>query len=128
MFDCLRSLILTFFLQQDLSYKDRHWHEFCFKCCECQNSLVDQPFAPKNDNIYCSDCHDKNFAARCDGCGEPFRGGNECIKSREKRGYIWNNVVIFHNCIRQSSLHVLVRSIQLFVYFPKSYFGFEIYM
>lgn len=68
-------LILISLHQQDLSYKDRHWHEFCFKCCECQKSLVDQPFAPKNDNIYCSDCHDKNFAARCDGCGEPFRGG-----------------------------------------------------
>lgn len=63
-----------------MSYKDRHWHEFCFKCCECQKSLVDQPFAPKNDNIYCSDCHDKNFAARCDGCGEPFRGGKYCFR------------------------------------------------
>lgn len=73
-------LILISIYQQDLSYKDRHWHEFCFKCCECQKSLVDQPFAPKNDNIYCSDCHDKNFAARCDGCGEPFRGGKYLLR------------------------------------------------
>lgn len=72
---------------KDLSYKDRHWHEFCFKCCECQKSLVDQPFAPKNDNIYCSDCHDKNFAARCDGCGEPFRGG---MKKFEYKGKQWH--------------------------------------
>ncbi|XP_061176535.1 prickle planar cell polarity protein 3-A-like isoform X2 [Saccostrea echinata] len=72
---------------KDLSYKDRHWHEFCFKCCECQKSLVDQPFAPKNDNIYCSDCHDKNFAARCDGCGEPFKGG---MKKFEYKGKQWH--------------------------------------
>ncbi|XP_078322633.1 prickle planar cell polarity protein 3-A-like isoform X2 [Crassostrea virginica] len=79
---------------KDLSYKDRHWHEFCFKCCECQNSLVDQPFAPKNDNIYCSDCHDKNFAARCDGCGEPFRGGFisgvSGMKKFEYKGKQWH--------------------------------------
>ena len=68
-----------YFFFQDLSYKDRHWHEFCFKCCECGKSLVDQAFAPKNDQIFCSDCHDNKFAARCDGCGEPFRGGKSCI-------------------------------------------------
>ena len=60
---------------QDLSYKEHHWHEFCFKCFECQKTLVDQPFAPKNDKIFCADCHDNNFAARCDGCEKPFRGG-----------------------------------------------------
>ncbi|GFN83246.1 four and a half LIM domains protein 2 [Plakobranchus ocellatus] len=65
---------------KDLSYKERHWHEFCFKCCGCQASLVDQPFASKNEKIYCSDCHDNNFAARCDDCGEPFRGEFHIIK------------------------------------------------
>ena len=60
---------------QDLSYKDKHWHEKCFKCCDCLNSLVDQPFASKNEKLYCADCHDNNFAARCDGCGNIFRAG-----------------------------------------------------
>ena len=63
---------------QDLSYKDRHWHERCFKCCDCQVSLVDHPFACKNDKLYCADCHDNNFAARCDGCGGLFRAGLLC--------------------------------------------------
>ncbi|XP_063403214.1 prickle planar cell polarity protein 3-like isoform X3 [Mytilus trossulus] len=80
---------------KDLSYKDRHWHEFCFKCCECGKSLVDQAFAPKNDQIYCSDCHDNKFAARCDGCGEPFRGGDEKLgtegmKKFEYKGKQWH--------------------------------------
>ena len=60
---------------QDLSYKDKHWHEACFKCCDCQASLVDQPFASKDEKLYCADCHDNNFAARCDGCGNIFRAG-----------------------------------------------------
>ncbi|XP_055888823.1 prickle planar cell polarity protein 3-A-like isoform X2 [Biomphalaria glabrata] len=74
---------------KDLSYKDRHWHEFCFKCCGCQKSLVDQPFASKNDKIYCSDCHDNNFAARCDGCGEPFRGGMKKFEYKGKQWHDW---------------------------------------
>ncbi|XP_069128903.1 testin-like isoform X1 [Argopecten irradians] len=80
---------------KDLSYKDRHWHEFCFKCFECQKSLVDQPFAPKNENIFCSDCHDDKFAARCDGCEKPFKGGDESagvpgMKKFEYRGKQWH--------------------------------------
>ncbi|PVD28899.1 hypothetical protein C0Q70_11494 [Pomacea canaliculata] len=73
---------------KDLSYKERHWHEFCFKCVMCNKSLVDQPFAPKNDKIYCSDCHDNNFAARCDGCSNPFRGG---MKKFEYKGKQWHD-------------------------------------
>ncbi|KAL3882379.1 hypothetical protein ACJMK2_028730 [Sinanodonta woodiana] len=72
---------------KDLSYKDRHWHEFCFKCIECSKTLVDQPFAPKNEKIYCADCHDNLFAARCDGCHEPFRGG---MKKFEYKGKQWH--------------------------------------
>ncbi|KAK3583915.1 hypothetical protein CHS0354_033700 [Potamilus streckersoni] len=72
---------------KDLSYKDRHWHEFCFKCVECSKTLVDQPFAPKNEKIYCADCHDNLFAARCDGCQEPFRGG---MKKFEYKGRQWH--------------------------------------
>lgn len=64
---------------QDLSYKDRHWHEKCFKCSDCQMSLVDTPFANKNERLYCADCHDNNFAARCDGCGGLFRAGTSFI-------------------------------------------------
>ena len=60
---------------QDLSYKDKHWHENCFKCSSCQSSLVDKPFASKNEKLFCADCHDENFAARCDGCGNIFRAG-----------------------------------------------------
>eukprot|EP00918_Siedleckia_nematoides_P085291 GHVU01187499.1.p1 GENE.GHVU01187499.1~~GHVU01187499.1.p1 ORF type:complete len:283 (+),score=35.71 GHVU01187499.1:164-1012(+) len=72
---------------KDLSYKEKHWHEKCFKCCDCQKSLVDQPFASKNEKLYCADCHDNNFAARCDGCQDIFRAG---MKKYEYKGKQWH--------------------------------------
>lgn len=61
--------------QQDLSYKDKHWHEACFLCNMCRVSLVDKQFGSKADKIYCGNCYDSQFASRCDGCGEVFRAG-----------------------------------------------------
>lgn len=72
---------------KDLSYKDAHWHEKCFKCSDCQTSLVDQPFATTNNKLYCADCHDNNFAARCDKCGHVFRAG---MKKYEYMGKQWH--------------------------------------
>jgi hypothetical protein len=60
---------------QDLSYKDKHWHEDCFLCSMCKISLVDKPFGSKNDRIFCANCYDQAFATRCDGCGEIFKAG-----------------------------------------------------
>lgn len=60
---------------QDLSYKDKHWHEACFLCNKCRVSLVDKQFGSKVDKIYCGNCYDAQFASRCDGCGEIFRAG-----------------------------------------------------
>jgi LIM domain-containing protein 2 len=68
---------------KDLSYKDKHWHEKCFNCADCRISLVDKPFASKNEKTYCPDCHDKNFAQRCDACGNIFRAG---MKKYEFKG------------------------------------------
>lgn len=60
---------------QDLSYKEKHWHEVCFLCSMCKISLVEKPFGSKNDRIFCANCYDQAFATRCDGCGEIFRAG-----------------------------------------------------
>ncbi len=60
---------------QDLSYKEKHWHEACFLCNKCRTSLVDKQFGSKADRIYCGACYDAQFATRCDGCGDVFRAG-----------------------------------------------------
>ena len=62
-------------LLQDLSYKEKHWHEACFVCAKCRASLVDKQFGSKADRIYCGPCYDAQFATRCDGCGDVFRAG-----------------------------------------------------
>jgi LIM domain-containing protein 2 len=68
---------------KDLSYKDKHWHEKCFNCVQCKVSLVDRPFACKDEKTYCPDCHDNNFALRCDACTNIFRAG---MKKYEFKG------------------------------------------
>lgn len=65
----------NFCLFQDLSYKEKHWHEACFLCNKCRVSLVDKQFGSKADKIYCGNCYDSQFASRCDGCSEIFRAG-----------------------------------------------------
>lgn len=66
----------TLYVLQDLSYKEKHWHEACFLCSKCRVSLVDKQFGSKVEKIYCGNCYDSQFAARCDGCGDIFRAGN----------------------------------------------------
>merc|ERR1712198_392219 len=58
---------------KDLSYKEKHWHESCFLCSKCKNSLVDKQFGSKADRIYCGQCYDAQFAARCDACRDVFK-------------------------------------------------------
>lgn len=71
----LINLSCLLFTKQDLSYKDKHWHEACFLCQMCRISLVDKQFGSKTDKIYCGNCYDSQFASRCDGCAEVFRAG-----------------------------------------------------
>ncbi|XP_064628367.1 prickle planar cell polarity protein 3-A-like isoform X2 [Lineus longissimus] len=70
---------------KDLSYKEKHWHENCFKCADCQCSLVDKHFAAKNEKLYCPDCHDNNFAPRCDCCGDVFKAGMKKFEYKNKQ-------------------------------------------
>merc|ERR1719334_485002 len=81
---------------KDLSYKEKHWHEWCFVCCICSNSLVDKPFGSKEDKIYCGDCYANEFASRCDGCSQVFKPGT---KKMEYKGKQWHeNCFTCNNC------------------------------
>ena len=60
---------------KDLAFKDRHWHDKCFKCFECKNSLVSESFGTRDEKLYCSDCWDHNFAPKCTRCMNPFKAG-----------------------------------------------------
>ena len=83
------------FWLQDLSYKEKHWHEACFVCAKCRASLVDKQFGSKADRIYCGPCYDAQFATRCDGCGDVFRAG-ELVHDHFKNQYITNQATFFN--------------------------------
>nr|XP_023015084.1 paxillin-B isoform X1 [Leptinotarsa decemlineata] len=70
---------------KDLSYKDKHWHEACFLCTTCGESLVDKQFGSKGDRIYCGSCYDQQFASRCDGCHEIFRAGTKKMEYKTRQ-------------------------------------------
>ena len=53
----------------------------------CGNTLVDRPFATKEESLFCSDCYDDRFAARCDGCKNVFKAG---MRKYEYRGKQWH--------------------------------------
>ena len=72
---------------QDLSYKEKHWHESCFQCSKCRTSLVDKQFGSKADRIYCGSCYDAQFAARCDACRDVFKAG---MKKMEYKTRQWH--------------------------------------
>ncbi|KAK1327712.1 hypothetical protein QTO34_012857 [Cnephaeus nilssonii] len=61
----------------DLSYKDRHWHEACFHCSRCESSLVDKPFAAKEDQLLCTDCYSHEYSSRCQECKKTIMPGQD---------------------------------------------------
>lgn len=94
---------------KDLAYKDRHWHDRCFFCCICKTSLVDKPFAFKDEKIYCAECHEKYNATKCDVCQKIFKAGmkkyeysgrqwhEECFKCQECHSFIGSNSFILQD-------------------------------
>jgi len=61
---------------KDLAFKEKHWHDMCFKCSECKISLVSETFGAKDDKLFCGDCWDMNFAPKCSKCNLPFKAGS----------------------------------------------------
>lgn len=63
------------FSPQDLSYKERHWHQGCFRCSQCRGSLVDKPFAAKEEQLLCTDCYSNEYSSRCQECRKTIMPG-----------------------------------------------------
>ncbi|XP_028352872.1 four and a half LIM domains protein 2 isoform X6 [Physeter macrocephalus] len=78
---------------KDLSYKDRHWHEACFHCSRCRGSLVDKPFAAKEDQLLCTDCYSQEYSSRCQECKKSIMPGSVAAGSSAKAPVRWNTRV-----------------------------------
>lgn len=53
---------------ENVEYKGNVWHEDCFTCYQCKKPIRSQSFMTKNDNVYCTPCHEKKFAKHCFSC------------------------------------------------------------
>lgn len=91
---------------KDLAFKDKHWHDRCFKCFECKTSLVSESFGTKEERLYCSDCWDQNFAPKCTKCISPFKAGS--MKLSWNGGEWHKDCFLCNNCdkvIGQEAFH-----------------------
>jgi hypothetical protein len=43
----------------------------------CKTPLVDKPFGCKNDQLFCGECYNQQFASRCDKCHQIFKPGRK---------------------------------------------------
>ncbi|KAK9968313.1 hypothetical protein ABG768_002644 [Culter alburnus] len=60
---------------ENVEYKGNSWHDECFICYQCQKPIGSKSFITKNNNIYCSPCHEKKFAKQCACCKKPITTG-----------------------------------------------------
>lgn len=72
---------------KDLSYKDRHWHEGCFHCFQCKRSLVDKPFAAKDEHLICTECYSNEYSSKCNECKKTIMPGT---RKMEYKGNSWH--------------------------------------
>jgi len=58
-----------------MEYKTRQWHEKCFVCCICNNTIGTKSFIPKENDIYCTSCYEDKFATKCIKCNKVITSG-----------------------------------------------------
>jgi hypothetical protein len=61
-----------------LQIDDRIWHEACFVCVECRQSLSGKNFVTHNNRYYCKADYESRFAVRCTRCSKETKG--QCFK------------------------------------------------
>uniref|UniRef100_A0A8B9QB80 Four and a half LIM domains protein 5 n=1 Tax=Apteryx owenii TaxID=8824 RepID=A0A8B9QB80_APTOW len=72
---------------KDLAYKGRHWHEACFKCAKCNCSLVEKPFAAKDELLLCTECYSDEYSSKCFHCQKTIMPGS---RKMEFKGSSWH--------------------------------------
>jgi len=48
----------------------------------CKTPLVDKPFGCKNEQLFCGECYNQQFASRCDKCHQIFKPGTKKLEYR----------------------------------------------
>ncbi|KAK3535170.1 hypothetical protein QTP70_004737 [Hemibagrus guttatus] len=73
---------------KELTHKNRHWHEDCFRCAKCYKPLANEPFAAKDDGkIMCGKCGAREDSPRCQGCYKVIMPGSQNVEYKHK---VWH--------------------------------------
>uniref|UniRef100_A0A8V0YQA1 Four and a half LIM domains protein 1 n=2 Tax=Gallus gallus TaxID=9031 RepID=A0A8V0YQA1_CHICK len=73
---------------KELHFKNRYWHDSCFRCFKCYTSLVNEPFMLRENNkVWCSNCTATDEAPRCKGCFKPIIAGDQNV---EYKKMVWH--------------------------------------
>lgn len=83
---------------KDLCYKNRHWHEGCFKCTKCDHSLVEKPFVAKDERLLCTDCYSNECSSKCFHCKRNIMPGS---RKMEFKGNYWHETCFVCEHCRQ---------------------------
>ncbi|XP_046848795.1 transforming growth factor beta-1-induced transcript 1 protein-like isoform X3 [Xenia sp. Carnegie-2017] len=69
--------------QKSLSIGQKHWHEKCFTCDECDVQMVRGTFKLGNGKVLCSKCYQQKNNRICCTCGEPIKSGQQWLEHDE---------------------------------------------
>ena len=73
---CTKKIVIG---KKILSYGDTHWHDECFICEKCENTLVLGSFNIANDKVVCIECYQQNKRKLCSKCGDEIKAGSQLI-------------------------------------------------
>ncbi|XP_053542573.1 four and a half LIM domains protein 1b [Ictalurus punctatus] len=60
---------------ESVEYKGNVFHDDCFTCYKCKKPIGSESFITKNENVYCSSCHESKFSKHCTACRKPITAG-----------------------------------------------------
>ena len=49
-------------------YKGKQWHEECFSCMVCKEPIRNKSFIPRDEQVICVPCYERDFAQKCTKC------------------------------------------------------------
>ncbi|CAG7700952.1 unnamed protein product [Allacma fusca] len=75
---CKKYLKSTGFL-----FRNEPWHQDCFVCNLCQQSLADKEIFCKDDQPYCINCYDQQYVEKCAKCSKILVGETVEYESKQ---------------------------------------------
>lgn len=66
-----------------VTYQDKIWHTYCFKCFQCKKPLRGVQFVHRENEVHCYECFLSKYAPRCNICNQNIVG-NDGMKLQNK--------------------------------------------